>query len=372
MKKSSLIPAGAAAGAIALVLAGCSSSSAGSEGGGQSEVTISYASFVDAKNPHSLAFQEWADQVTEATDGAVTFEPNYNGSLCAAGEIVSCVGAGTADMGFTSAAYEPSLLPITMLGTIGVVTNDAQAQADAGTALYEESEELQAEFEGQGIRLMFNTPAAPNVLASAEEVADLDALDGSTIRAAGEAAIALEKLGVSPVNMAIAEVYESIERGVISGIQTSIDGISSSRLFEVAPHIYDVGEYMGNGVLLHTVINQDVWDSLSPEAQDAMTAAADDVAGRFVADFARAGAESDCTKIIEAGGTVQPIGPSEDGVAWAKAAQEDQIANWVEDASGAIDDPRALFDRFVELVEERESGDDAFTPAGVCMEMQGA
>lgn len=357
--------AGLAVAAVALTLTGCSS-----DANATKTVQLSYASFVDERNPHSRAFQAWADEVTARTNGAVTFEAHYSSALCAAGEIISCVANGTADMGFSPAGYEPAVLPISTFTSIGFVTRDLQAQADAATVLFEESADLKKEWERVGIQPIFHTPSNPYVVATSKELSSLSDFSDLSLRASGDGAIALNELGANPVAMSIAESYESIERGVISGINTSIDGLATSRIYEVAPKIYDVGEFWGNGMIMHTMINKSVWDGLDPETQEIMEETAKSVSGKFVQDYSIPGAEADCKVLFDAGARVHSIGPEDEGSSWAASAQDAQIGDWMKNGGSALQDPSSLINEFKKLVAERANETDSFSPAGTCKKLQ--
>lgn len=361
-KRSSLKVVGAL-GAVALAVTACGGGA--SEAGAEAEsVTLTYATFVGADHPTSKAFQKWSEMVTEETDGTVTFDTHYDGSLCAAGELAACISNGTADIGFVIPGYEPALFPLTTVDTIGFVTNDLQAQVDGFGDFYAESEELQAEFADQSLEIVYSTASYPYLIASTKETPDFEDLQGISLRASGDMAGPLSELGINPVAISIAESYESIERGVIDGISTALDGLVDAGLQEVTPYIYDLGEYSGNGMMHHVVVNTDVWDDLPADAQKVFTSAGEEVGGAFFADFDNT--EEHCAMLEESGVTVSSIGPADVGEQWAETAQRGQIDAWAERAGQAHEDPEAIFDQYVEKVKANEDGDSS-TPISRCM-----
>lgn len=362
MKKINPIVFASLASAVVLGLSGCASSTENANA--EQDVTLTYATFVGADHPTSQAFEAWAERVTTETGGAVTFETYYDGTLCAAGELGDCVSNGTADMGFVIPGYEPANFPIASFSNIGFVTNDLQAQVDSFGELYEESAELKNEFENQGLHILYSTASNPYLIATNKEVENFDDLSGLGLRAPGDTTEALASLGVNPVAITIAESYESIDRGVIDGIITALDGLVDARLQEVTPHIYDIGEYWGNGMMHHVVVNSNAWERLSPETQEIMAAASEDVSSSFFATYDST--DRDCGLLEEAGVEVSKIGPEEQGDTWAEEAQRLQIDAWLGRVGQAVDDPEALFNRFVEIVEEKESGDNP-THVSQCM-----
>lgn len=353
-----------------IALSGCSAEADGHASGGESRV-LTYATSLEEESPYTIAFTNWAQEIEERTEGRITFEAHYNGSLCEPYEVSSCVAAGTADMGLTVPAYEPSLYPLSQVTTIGFVTNDLQTISGAFNDLYSESDELQQEWQDVGVYPLLNFPAASNVFASGHELNSFDDFEGMSVRATGDAAVALSSLGVNSVTMTLPESYEGIERGVISGMNTALDVLVNTRIYEVAPYVYDVGEYWGNGHLIHTIISDSVWESLAPEDQQIMQEVADDLGGSFVEDIMIPDAEEDCSFLAENNVTVTDIGPKEVGEDWAREAQSMQLQEWQERASLEPEVAQPLFDRFTELVHERENPErNHLYPAAVCMESQ--
>lgn len=363
MKTTKMIVGASLASAVALGFSGCASSA--ESAGAEDEVTLTYATFVGADHPTSQAFEAWAERVTTETDGAVTFETYYDGTLCAAGELGDCVSSGTADIGFVIPGYEPANFPLASFSNIGFVTNDLQAQVDSFSELYEESDDLRNEFENQGLHTLYSTASNPYLIATNEEVENFDDLAGLGLRAPGDTTEALDALGVNPVAITIAEAYESIDRGVIDGIITALDGLVDARLQEVTPYIYDIGEYWGNGMMHHVVVNSSAWESLAPETHEIMSEASADISSSFFATYDST--DRDCGLLEEAGVEVLRIGPEGQGQTWSEEAQGLQMDAWLGRAEQASDDPEALFDRFVEIVEEKESGDNP-TPVSQCMD----
>lgn len=358
-----------AAGILSLGL--LSACSGGGEGdGGQDSVTLTYASFLTESASHSQAFESWAEAVTEKTDGAVTFDSSYNGALCGAGEIASCVANGTADIGFSSTGYEVTTFPVSSLALTGYMTDDLHAAGEAFGALYEESDVIRNEWEQAGVRPLYNSMPGPNVVGISGEIDDLSDLQNMSLRASGDAGIALQLFGVNPVSMSLAESYEGIERGVVDGISTSVEGFVDARLFEVAPNVYNVGAYAGNGQMFHTMISQSAWDSLDPEVQDIMTEAAQDLEDRFMDEFYQPLAEEQCQVLADAGASVHEIGPESEGEAWATEAQALQVDDWLKRNPG-LDDAQGLFNRYEELVGELEK-EGTFSQEAACIEITAA
>ncbi len=77
----------------------------------------------------------------------------------------------------------------------------------------------------------------------------------------------LEHVGATPVSMPFAEVYPSLQRGVVECAITSITSANSGSWPEITTHVLAIA--LSNGINAH-FMNLDRWNALSPEAQGAL------------------------------------------------------------------------------------------------------
>lgn len=333
----------ALAAAVALVAAACSGAS--SDDG----VTLSVNYPVSENHAHTRVFLAYAEEVTARTDGQVNFEHHYNASLCELPAAIGCVSNGTVDIAFETHAFTPELA-LASLSSTAFVSRDLQAAADAHSQLHQENEAYRSEFEDRGVEVLFHVPNSAAVLAAGEPIESLADLDGMSVRAAGPMAMAMEGLGANPVATDPAEIYESVERGVVQGLVLPLESVVDMRLHEVGPHIYDIGEHVGLYAMSGYAINQSVWESLPDDVRDVMTEVAAEMAPSFVEDFLIPFIAEVCVTAVEEGATVEPIGPASQGEAWAAQGREEQVAAWI-DSAASVEDPQAAVDQYVEAYE---------------------
>lgn len=351
--------------AATLTLTSCAGD--GTEASGTEETyTVSFASAVGVDHPSSIAFQEWSAGITEATDGAVQFEAHYDGSLCDMGDIAACISDGTVDMGMVMTAYEPANFPVANIASIGFLTNDLQALATAFEELYTTSDDIQTEFGNQNLHLSYTMAADPYVIATKDEITDFEGLNGTSLRASGDAVESLDALGINPVSMSVAESYEAIDRDVIDGINTGLAALVAARLHEVAPNIYDIGQYWGNGMLMLGVMNSNTWEQFAPEVQEVINNHNADVTQGYIENYVSM--EAECAALEETGAKVHSIGPSQAGEAWAADASQADAQAWIDVAQTVMSDPEALLDEYVDLIASHEQTTEQGTPASNCQQ----
>ena len=82
-----------------------------------------------------------------------------------------------------------------------------------------------------------------------------------------------QALGANPTAMAYAEVYTGLQTGAIDGQDNPLPNVENMKFYEVMSQIALTSHLIGYDLL---VVSKEVWDSLSPEQQQAFQAAADE------------------------------------------------------------------------------------------------
>jgi tripartite ATP-independent transporter DctP family solute receptor len=81
-------------------------------------------------------------------------------------------------------------------------------------------------------------------------------------------------VGTNPTPMAYGEVYSALETGTLDAVEINLTSIESEKFYEVAGGITLTGHYFWPSLLL---VNKGVFDSLTPEQQQAMRDAAKEI-----------------------------------------------------------------------------------------------
>lgn len=355
----------ALAAAGCLVVAGC-----GSDPGGGEEETydLSWSTYLSPENPISQAMQRWIEEVDTATEGRVSVEPFYLESLCATTDGFACVQDGRADIASSSVGFHPAEFPLANAVTIPFISTDPQAQLRAYDELYESDTEFAAEFETQGVHVLYFTPTSAAVLGTSEPANTYDWLSGKSVRGTARMVDALQVAGANPVALPITEVYESSERGLIDAwfaIPFEAAGLDY-QLQEVSSHFTDTG----SGIYINgsAMINLDLWESLPQDIQQAMTEAGEEVADIYFEEFETPTQEAACDAVLEAGVELS-VWPDEEKARWADAVGDQLREQWQSEAEQAgAADPAGFFERYQEVLATYEDGSTYVSPVQACAE----
>jgi TRAP-type C4-dicarboxylate transport system substrate-binding protein len=262
----------AAAAAVLALLPACGAAAGYQSGDTAKEpLVLRYADYTSARSGDG--FRAFAADVTSRTDGRITFDEYWGGSLLAGTDMASGVRGGVADLGMFTATYYPSEFPLTewlsRLGNLagtdyprGVMQANA-AQADFALS----SEQVNDQFENRGMKLLFSAHPITNYdILCKTPVTTLADAAGKRIRSGGgmwddEA----RALGMTPVSLSIGETYEGLQRGVIDCTLASPKTVTTYGFWEVAKHYTHLPLTGINAQ--YVVMNQELWESLSVEDQ---------------------------------------------------------------------------------------------------------
>ncbi|WP_173922450.1 TRAP transporter substrate-binding protein [Agromyces sp. Marseille-P2726] len=270
------LPALGALGAVAL-LAGCASgASAGNEQSatGIEPVELTVSSIFPAGSTASILLDDWMEAVTEATDGAVTFDFYGDGTLHPATEALSALTSDLTDITFVNNGTFPDQLPISNWDDLTVQTalNDLGYPnmniAGLGQQVihYTSDNVALAEMEAAGFRPLLPMLSGPAALTCAEPFETPEDLAGRQVRvpnaiSQGEN----EALGMVGVFTSPNEQYEALQRGVIDCAVNAPTTVLSGGLLEVSPYVAFTNNAPSAGA--NWVISTATWNSLSPELQ---------------------------------------------------------------------------------------------------------
>lgn len=341
---------------VGLVACGEDSSPEGEAASGTQEpVQLRFASYAPPSTVHSEALNWWAEEVEKRTNGAVKVELFFSESLLKGAEVLTGVGQGRADMGYSSDVYFPNELPLTNVVSLPFVTSEGDTQARALNRLYEENEAYRQEWESNGVHLLGNLPTGPNTLFAKEPIDSLDALKQRKIRAVGDVAKHVAAIGVNPVNIPGPEVYEALSRGVVdTAMGLNLDFGMGLKLHEAAPHVYNTG--LGNFSETFAVMNLDTWNGLDASTQQTLTELSDELVDQVIEKFHEL--DEELCQTLEAEGATSGSFPPELVEAWRSAIErEDIVADW----QAARPNGQEFYDQYTQLLEELSS-QSTYTP----------
>ncbi|SDS14343.1 TRAP transporter substrate-binding protein DctP [Agrococcus carbonis] len=364
MKNFKRAAAVAAAGMLAISMAACSSggpggSSAAPQGDGEAR-QLQLATYLGPETPYGAALQWAVDELEQRSEGDLTIEVYWEGALLGGPDVLSGVAQGRADMGLTTPNYSPAELPLTQIMTLPFVTSDVAGVQDAFMELYSSNEAYQAEWNDLGLHMLNVQAVTPVIMLGRDAPSGYDWIAGKSLRATSLMGNAVQAAGGNPVALALPEVYESAQRGLIDGVTSlNLGTVPSTSLQELVPHVADPGA--GIYSLTNVFINQSTYDSLSADQQSVLDEVMLDMNDEYLSVLQEFDTEA-CDLILEAGGSVT-IWDESETQEWADAVGETAFDSWLQ-AAGP--DGQAFYDEYLSLVESSEGSADYVDGMAAC------
>jgi TRAP-type C4-dicarboxylate transport system substrate-binding protein len=275
-----------------------------------SETKLSYGSWAPDTYPNSTAARAFFDRVTEATNGAITFEGHWGGTVVNIRTSLPGVKDRLVDAAYVTGSLFAQQAPIDIF-----VTDHAMITAEPRvfTAAINETlllgcPECADEWRGNGVVSLTYVADAPFYIQCQAEPTSLAYFAGKQVRSVGPFGHLASTMGATPVNTAPGEVYEAMQRGAVA---CAIGGGFWQRaysLWDVAKYVIDhsLGQY-NNGSIM--TINRDLWRELGEDGRKAFL----DNRAFLVATAVRTHVEDD--RAARAGG-------AEHGVNWIAPPQD--------------------------------------------------
>lgn len=223
---------------------------------------------MDRMNSH------FAELVEERSGGEIDVNYISGNQLGTPPQVMDQISAGSVDALGTAGSWLSAYAPDTQILTWGFTFRDGDHVTDFFNS------DLFADLttdmrEDARVRVLSGGPTEPRVAFLTEELGGDGSFDGRNLRIPQiKSYLALwTALGAQPTQVAWSEVYLAMSTGIVDGAEGPPTSAISQRFHEVAPHVYLTDHVWATSAI---VINEDKFNSMSPEHQELITQAAKD------------------------------------------------------------------------------------------------
>jgi len=221
----------------------------------------------------------WANSVEKATNGRVKFQMLPKHPSAAPGTF-DAVRDGLVDVSYVTASYTPARHPLPLLAELPGAGATAEINSVAYSRIHWKY--LQAANEYKGVKLLGVWTHGPGQMFLVKKpVTSVADLAGMKIRSGGGISEAAAKaLGASPLVKPAPESYEILSAGIADGTFFPLESIKSFNLDKVVHYatFFPGGFYSSS---FGFFMNQDKWDALPKQDQDAILSVSGEVLARL-------------------------------------------------------------------------------------------
>lgn len=333
---------------------GSTADSGGDNGGDAAEEprTLTFGYHTGEKTPIGQVWAWWMAEIEERTNGSITFDAYWDGTLVKGPEIVEALTDGRVDVAQVMPTLYTTTFPITSVHELPFQSSNSPAVSQAMAQMAsDESGPIFGEFEAKGIRPLAWAIGGSSALGTVKPVATVDDLKGLRIRGNDRSSQVMGAAGANIINMELAEVYGSLDRGLIDGVYGVPFGfVGPLKYPEVVNSFTDTG--MGVASANALSIGEDLWDELSDEQRRVIMEVSAEVpakVGEFDAQFDALS----CETVKESGSELHVFSEAE--VEKLRAAGADKIyEDWKKAATDAGADAEAVIEAYTEALRAAE------------------
>lgn len=209
----------------------------------------------------------WMADIEKVTNNEVKINAFYNNTLCNSKDAWQATKNGIADMAWCVQGYWPGLTPLVEVVTMpGLPFQSSETASYAAYQLLEEFPEIAAEFKDFQPLIFHVDPHA--LMMAKREVKGISDLKAQKIRVlGGPPTIQFKALGATPILMPMPDIYMSLQKGVLDGMDVAWEASLAFRFYELVDYYLEVPLAPS----LNTVLmNKKKWDAIPAEYREAI------------------------------------------------------------------------------------------------------
>jgi TRAP-type transport system periplasmic protein len=241
-------------------------------------IKLTYALFQPGTAALSKTNAEMAQAIEKRTNGRVQVQVFHSGSLLNGPGMYQGVRTGVADMGNAFTLYNPGAFPFTK---IVEVPSEGQSGWAVSNAMYDFMMKYQPK-EWQEVHLITTVGTGADFMSvgmGKAPILKLEDWKGKSVRPAD--ADIIVALGGTVKDLPMAEVYDSISKGVIDGVTGTLEPYKSWRLGDVCKYNTVIGAPVQPSIMWYNFMNKNKWNSLPPEIQKTITEVGREYSGKI-------------------------------------------------------------------------------------------
>lgn len=310
------------------------------------QTVLKFASPAPAPAPvNRVIFEAWANKVSQESEGTIKIDFFPGAQLGQHGQMLDHVKNGVVDIAFEVQGYYPGKFRKSEVINLPFLFRNSEE----GTVSYNrllKTGLLADEYQDLMVINLFTFPNA--AIMSKDPIEKLEDMNGQKLAAINPTRqLMFSKLGAIPVSAKIQDWYQSLNRGVLTGVMESLSATRPFRLNEVTKHVLEA-PLGGNFAMV--VMSKKKFDGLPKPAQKAILDNSGEAFARQHGKFWD-GANEDGRKLLtESHATFRKL-PDGELAKWVKA-----MSPITEDWVKATPNGQAVLEAFRKIVADVEAG----------------
>lgn len=215
--------------------------------------------------------EPWMACVSEELGDRIEFNYFPSGQLVALRELLAGLESGIANAVPIPIGYASDRLPLNNVSMLPGLGTSAQEIIGSYSRLIRENEAVGAEFAEINAVPIWAMGFPPyQIISTGPAMGKLENFSGRVIRSAGGTmTLSIESLGAAPAEVTVADLYVSMERGVVDSTISGLQSVKPYNLQEIMKSVSTNGAF---GTFTNVFsINADFWADLPEDVQTVMS-----------------------------------------------------------------------------------------------------
>ncbi len=229
----------------------------------------------------------WQQEVTRRTNGAITFESHWHGSMGAPAEHLDLIKSGVVQAAQYCPHYTPTRTPLgTFEYSFPFAPTNMELVCNAINKIRAEFPEFAKEWNKENIVPIIDLPQGTYLFLSRTPIRNLEDFKGKKVALAGRYFGRTLPPGASPVVRPGHDRYDMLKNGVVTIDLQPWDNQYLFKLSEVTSYCLNAPPLeVITGVPLPLVMNMETYNKLSPDVQKTIMAAGKDAQDKAVKEI---------------------------------------------------------------------------------------
>ena len=226
------------------------------------EIKLRFSDQFPPSNKNGQLAQAWCKEIEKRTGGRVKVTYFAGNTLVPITKMYDAVVKDTVDIGTSLVAYSPGRFPLTGFLTLPMGFSSGYQATKVADAYYRRFKPK----EFDETKVLYLNGSGPAIFQTKKVINSLDDVKGMRIKSNAENAEIVKRVGAAPVTLAMTEVYEGLQRGLIDGGLMPQEVLQTWKL---ADHLKTIVQNyaVSPTVSMYVVINKDKWNALPKDIQ---------------------------------------------------------------------------------------------------------
>lgn len=242
-------------------------------------------------------------RLAETGNYRIRWNKAFGGTVAKTRGVLDSLKHDLADIGIVTTPYHPDKVPFHNLPYVTpLVTSDIGLTSRTMSALVEKYPVLAEQWQNHNLKFLTTAGSIDTYQVFTNFPVDaLADFEGRKIAGVGLNLRLLTGLDATPVNSGISDWYNNLATGLVDGLIGWMEGSVAYRLYEVAPHMVDVG--LGAVPTKSIVVNEKTWADLPEEVRQVLIETAADYRDELARETDRR-SEASRVHFLEEGGDI--------------------------------------------------------------------